>query len=223
MGERKREHLQSGRPPAQLVRLVGPATRESKMEYDIWINRGTKYRKALAPIAEDVQYFGWTRFVLKDSPETEFISLTCNDSLERLCAQDLYTWFMFGLAEIITEVGGNITLRSSDPALEQPIATIVPDAERNESSGFRLINSELSALAACYSNSGLGTIEDAYVALVPAFRAAGIFPSPNNAYSGVTEDSVTEIGRSGAIGKRRTRIGTSVRDVLVALSQLYSD
>lgn len=82
--ERKREYLQSGRPSAQLVRLMGPATRESKMEYDIWINRGTKYRKALAPITEDVQYFGWTGFALKDSPETEFISLICDESLEAL-------------------------------------------------------------------------------------------------------------------------------------------
>lgn len=200
MKETKRKHLQSGRLPAQLVRLMGPATRESKMEYDIWINRGTKFRKALAPIAEDVQYLGWTGVVLKDSPKTEFISVICNDRLERLCAQDLYAWFMFGLTEIIAKVGGNTTLRSSDPALEQPIATIVSDAEKNESTGFRLINSEMSALAACYSNSGLGTIEDAYVALVPALRAAGILPSPNNAYSGVIEEArrLEEVEQSGS-------------------------
>lgn len=42
---------------------------------------------------------------------------------------------------------------------------------------FQLSNTKLAALATIYPEAGLGTIEEAYFSIIPAFRAAGIVPS----------------------------------------------
>lgn len=156
--------------PLKNVRLFGPATDDSvvRTDYKLWIYNGT----ALNESREDPgsRYFGWAG---KDQGgNATYLSIDAKEDLATLCAQEIYGQFLFQLAQIVEEIGGNTTLRKNDPATDIPIAPIGQKSRKR----FCLFNSNIAALASLFSSSGLGSIENAYISIIPALRASGKLP-----------------------------------------------
>lgn len=168
------------------VRLLGLATEDIKVENKLWIHRGTTaVSTELKP--KEARYFG--RVTASDrrsndptavsgsNPPAEYLSVEARGSLEIICAQELHTSFLFQLLGKVQDVRGTTARRTDDPT------ALASDTAGNQSwSQFRLNNSNLSMIARVYDECGLGTVEDAYLCIVPAFRSAGKLPSPHAAY-----------------------------------------
>lgn len=180
------------------VRLLGPATDETRVDYKLWMHRGTtpediKYLGHGMPTeAEAARYFGWTgkqdggNDQVESSASTCYLGINADNSLETLCAQEVYAWFLFQLAKIAKEVGGSTTYHKNNSALERPAIS----QDRSDDWGkFLLVNSNLASIAEIYSRSNLGTIEEAYFCIIPAFRAAKTLPHLHETYNKARETS----------------------------------
>lgn len=168
------------------VRLLGLATEGVKVDHKIWIHRGTTTVET-ALKHEEARYFGRVTGSSRESnptvsgsnPSAEYLSVEAKGSLEMICAQELHTSFLFQLLGKVDDVGGITTRRTDDSTA----AVVLDTSAGNQSwSQFRLSNSNLSTIARVYDECGLGTVEDAYLCIVPAFRSANKLPSPHAAY-----------------------------------------
>lgn len=154
------------------VRLLGSATNERKEDYELWIKRTT-------PLFEghlDPQEVHLGRTGDHQGPSNKnvtYLKLKVKErDLAKLCAQELYTWLMFKLRATIGDVQGETNPCTNNPMTEMPLK---PNS-RTDSDRFYLINSNLALLADSYESSGLGSIESAYLCIIPALRASGKLP-----------------------------------------------
>lgn len=170
------------------IRLLGLATEGVKVDYKLWIHRGTTATQTVLN-REEARYFGRVTGPDRDNnpkvssnnpnqtPSVEYLCVDAGGKLEMICAQELYTSFLFQLLSKVEIVGGITTRRTDDST------TLVSDTSSNDSwSQFRLSNSNLASIARVYYECGLGTVESAYLCIVPAFRSANKLPSPHAAY-----------------------------------------
>lgn len=139
------------------IRLMGPVTLASPIDYKLWVQRTVAVKKTTGNV-EDERYFGWYG-ELSD----EYLCVETNRELEILCAQSLYTLFLGELAGWVDRVGGCTTQRENDSN------TALPASNRPENSWtyFHLNNSTLASVAMVFVKSGLGTVEEAYQCIIP--------------------------------------------------------
>lgn len=90
------------------IRLLGPATLASPIDYKFWIHRGANLRQTKLG-DEQERYFGWRGSLSDEYLRVEADSL----DLEALCTQTLYTLFLGRLARWVDGVGGT-TRRTND-------------------------------------------------------------------------------------------------------------
>lgn len=178
-----REHQSPEKPHEEFknVRLLGPApdNNDNDDDYKLWIERGTSLNKSLKISEKTTRYFGWAGNInYKDGDTAPILNVNAKEDLETLCAQEIYTSFMFKLGGIIKNVGGKTTPRTNNPTTERI-------SESNGPISYYLVNSNLASLAASYNSSGLGSIENAYLCIVPALHASKCLPVADKVLTGI--------------------------------------
>lgn len=172
-----RESTKINKDQLKKIRLFGRDTNEIKLDYNLWIDRGTTTKETI-PDPNQARYFGR---VAQDLNEPfEYLSAESNRDIELLCAQELYAVFMSELVRGITDVGGMTSKRVDNAA----------DEEGGAGEKFRLHNSNLASLATIYKTCGLGTTEEAYFSIIPAFRAVGRLPEARKASKKLEKDGL---------------------------------
>lgn len=178
---------------------MGLATEGAQVDYKLWIHRGTTASQTALNYAT-ARYFGRvTGMFDRDNKNTQLSSIDPNSnsnstppieylyadatgSLEIICAQDLYTSFLFQLLRKVEDVGG-ITTRRKDSSSVTPASGSTTTSSNDSWSQFRLDNSNLATITGIFEECGLvNNVEDAYLCIVPAFRSANKLPSPHAAY-----------------------------------------
>lgn len=161
-------------PKLKHIRLLGPATEQAKVDHRLWTHRGSKLNEM--PFKEkEARYVGWAGN--SNNASGQYLCVDADPVLETLCAQELYASFIFKVVNIIEEVGGCTTRLINDSTTDRPAGK-----QNHRWDQFRLSNTSLSNLASRYSDSGLGTLEEGYSCIIPAFRAVGKLPSPHETY-----------------------------------------
>lgn len=161
LAEFDRKKAKKGNLRLKQVRLLGPASIATEIYCKLWLHPETKPRRAKLDCKSE-RYFGWS-----GSWSDEYLCVDTKQDLEALCAQGFYTLFLERLGGWVGEVGGTTTQRAND--FNRGLS---PFAE-SESSGEHLYlsNTNLTSIAQIFVQCGLGTIEDAYQCIVPAFNA----------------------------------------------------
>lgn len=81
-----------------------------------------------------------------------------------MCAQEIFSSFVSAAANNIKEISGETKLGENRQK-----------TERGEN--FLLHNAELNKIAAAFQESGLGSVEDCYMCIIPALRTSSKLPS----------------------------------------------
>lgn len=171
--------------PLKKVWLLDLDTPEVIINHRLWINRGTTPKAT--PLGPQTLYFGWTGASNVDSGPVpgshpqRYLAVDRAGPLVSVCAQSLYTSFLFNLACKVINVGGITARRTEEPT--------TGDVDEDPWSRFRLNNSNLASLAVIYNQSLRGTLETAYFSIIPAFSAAKILPYPHEAYNEASAES----------------------------------
>lgn len=165
------------------IRLLGPATLASPIDYKFWIHRGAELRRTKLS-NEQERYFGW-----RGSLSDEYLCVEADHvDLEALCAQTLYTLFLGRLARWVDGVGGTTTIRRANDSNSGPFASMEDD---NSWKHFHLSNSNFASLAEIFVRCGLGTIEEAYQCIISAFSSVEKPPYPDSVYTRARKASKT--------------------------------
>lgn len=176
------------KPRMKQIRLLGLATDELKVDYRLWIHRGVTPKQIVLD-NDQARYFGQSMCfnrggdmeALGRHPNSEvstsagYLAVAARGALETVCAQELYTLFLSQLLAGIKDVGGTTARRADEST-----------ARLSSNDGwaqFRLNNTSLSLLAEIFSRCGLGTVEEAYFCIIPAFRTVNKLPAHHEAYS----------------------------------------
>lgn len=116
-----------------------------------------------------LRVFGWQAAELPasrgagDSSTEVFASTTAvGHSISAMCAQDIYQSFLCAITAVVDSIGGQ-----------------TKGLQRSEK--FCLTNDLLSRLADCFTESGLGSRQDAYLIIIPALRYLSKLPSARDA------------------------------------------
>lgn len=105
----------------------------------------------------------------------KYLCIATDVGLDTLCAHQIYTDFLAVVANIVSDIGGSTHRRLAEST------GYASDEDVPSWMHCRLTNSNIASLAAIYFESGIGTIEEAYFAIIPAFRHVGILPSLGDA------------------------------------------
>lgn len=179
LAEFDRKQAKESRLRLKQVRLLGPATLATAIDYKLWLHRGTKPRRAKIDRRKE-RYFGWS-----GSLSDEHLCVDAEQDLETLCAQGLYTLFLKELVGLVEEVGGITTQRANDSN-----RGLSPSVKSEHSwEHLYLSNTNLASIAQIFAQCGLGTIEDAYQCIIPAFNAVQKPPYPDEIYSSARKTS----------------------------------
>ncbi|KAI5862621.1 ankyrin repeat-containing domain protein [Durotheca rogersii] len=114
-----------------------------------------------------VRYFGWQALGFISDPlllqESSHMPLyiETKETLEKLCAQDIYLSFITAVAAILRDVGGETHIR--DPFTEGQMDL----TNFNWMPEFTLLNTNLDKMATAFVDSGLGSRQDAYMCIIP--------------------------------------------------------
>lgn len=173
--DENRDNAQQGLPRVKNYLYVGLASEELITHYRIWIHRMVTPQKVA--ISSASRYFGYidrpldglATPMLADIDE-EHLCVRTEVGLDKLCAHQIYTAFMAYLAMIVTDIHGTGEARALEPTTGLPNLTIPVWMH------FRHANSNLALLASIHFECGIGSIEEAYFSIIPAFVAAKILP-----------------------------------------------
>ncbi|KAK6511871.1 hypothetical protein TWF481_000776 [Arthrobotrys musiformis] len=91
---------------------------------------------------------------------TSVLSVATENSIQIMCAQDIFITFLGALIQNIERIGGETTLRASSD--NQP--------------SFLLQNSEIEEIADRFESRGLGSRGDAYMCIIPCLAREGKMP-----------------------------------------------
>lgn len=159
--EESRERARKGLDPRSNVRCLSLASFECTIDYKIWAYRGTN--PVQQPCSSDeIRYFG------RASGEGDFWCVDAGSDLKTLCVQELYAAFMFAVVEVIKEIGGTTTQRT---ITTEPNNGSEVDEECDLWNKCGLTNTGVDLLASSFHESHLGSIEEAYMIIIPALRA----------------------------------------------------
>ncbi|KAH0608208.1 uncharacterized protein H6S33_002260 [Morchella sextelata] len=143
------------------VRCLSAASSEHMFDHKIWSYRGTTPVKKQSP-ADKIRYFGRT------TGKGDFWCVDTGSDLKTLCVQELYAAFMFAVVELIKDVGGKTGQRTITAQPNEKDA----DVEGDLWNKCVLTNTNVDLLASSFHESHLGSIEEAYMIIIPALRAA---------------------------------------------------
>jgi ankyrin repeat protein len=156
LGKRKKQ------PGFESIIYLGPATPEALLDYQIWIHRQTTPTISTLDLTSTELYscFGYIDpYTLNDTFQHMYISSKA--AVVNLCAQEIYAAFVSALPFELLYMSGKTERRSC-----------ANDADVR----FRINNSKMTSLARIFSESGLGTIEEAYFYIFPALKRARRVP-----------------------------------------------
>ncbi|KAI5850265.1 ankyrin repeat-containing domain protein [Morchella snyderi] len=169
--EEARERSRDGSGRRSNIRCLSLAPLEARIDYNIWTNRGA----ILVPkqrLLDETRYFG------RVSGEEDIWCVDTGSDLKTLCVQELYAAFMFAVVQVIKEVGGKTGQRT---ITAQPSETDA-DVEGDLWNKCGLTNTNVDLLASGFHESHLGSIEEAYMIIIPALRAVKKLMSVHDAY-----------------------------------------
>lgn len=185
--QRARDRL----PRFKRVRILACATELTSTHYNVWVPRA-RNPKLERVYDDDTRYYGYTRAPSRDQVSSSgYLYVDAEGDSSTLCAQELYSLFIFELAGMVQDIGGVTTPHNKDAVTR---ATGTLDGPNTEA--FRLHNSNLEHLADIYNGHGLGSTEDAYFSIISAFGSAGKLPYPYETCLEVMNNS-EELARSG--------------------------
>lgn len=143
---------------------INLASEDHSDEYKIWSYRQTP--SEVSRLSFDTRYFGCPK-------EFNPLYLCFNNGadLGSLYAHHLYTAFISGLVEVVTDVGG--TTKVCDTNSTDRI-NIIFETRYDEWSRLRLRNMNIDSFAISYHESHLGAIEQVYCTINLVLRNRGI-------------------------------------------------
>lgn len=106
-------------------------------------------------------FFGWqnvSQTDVLDNSDFSVIALPNRNSLQRNCAQEIYSLFLRSLMNIVEDIGGE---------------TKVGDQDRS----YRLSNSSIDKLQTAFTDSGLGNDDDSFGCILPVLYLQKKMPS----------------------------------------------
>lgn len=159
-------------------RVLGPSTDRLKTDYKLWIFREATFEE-IQPVelGQTTGRPGTSRYFgspLCKEGTGSVLAVTSSVSLDVMCAQTIFTYFVNALGDIITSVGGKTNLK-------------VPEGESQMygvGETFRLDNTKLAKLAAAFQESGLGSLEEAYMCIIPCLSIKHKLPSRKDVHDG---------------------------------------
>jgi ankyrin repeat protein len=93
--------------------------------------------------------------------ETPLMFARTNNTALNMCAQDIFMIFLSAAIHCVATIGGDTTISGG---------------EEEGKPAQRLMNSQMEKLASVFQSSGLGTLEDAYMCIVPILNAGSKLP-----------------------------------------------
>jgi uncharacterized membrane protein len=101
--------------------------------------------------------FGWQNVSAGPTTNIKFLEVQAmTKSLVRMCAQEIYALFFMSIIHIINDISGK---------------TEVTDGRH-----FHLVNTTVSQIQEAFTESGLGSFEDALACIIPSLRIQGKLP-----------------------------------------------
>lgn len=172
LGEQDRKRQEDGLTELQNLWLIGPSTDEVRSEHHVWIYRSTPHKSIR--ISPEGRYFGWTGSGDEAHiTQVEFLAVENTRELEKICTQHLYYIFLRNLASMVGSVGGETMIRPPNNPRSGDIAHLPAPAKSSGVgvwTGLALMNTNLASLASIFDDCPLGTIEEAYCCIIPAFE-----------------------------------------------------
>ncbi|KAI0438419.1 hypothetical protein F4803DRAFT_534966 [Xylaria telfairii] len=119
-----------------------------------------------SPQLKRLRLHGWQ--IVPDDPKTAtfILTTTARNSISTLCAHDVYQSFLCAAIQVLDTIGG----------------------ETKALKGNRRIlftNEVVTQLAECFKESGLGSIHDAFLVIIPALQCRSMLPLPENAIQSI--------------------------------------
>lgn len=168
--EENRNMEENGDKALKNIWHIGPATDAFRREHRVWIRRTTPH-KSTKRSDNTMRHFGWpTR------EDDESLYVETDRTLEVICTHQLYFMFVHRLAKDVQMVGGETTKRLEESMLHGEIAAQARTTARLPD--FKLMNTNLASIAAIFKDYDLGTIEEAYCCIIPAFQKVQKPPPP---------------------------------------------
>jgi ankyrin repeat protein len=169
--EENRSREKSDENALENIWHIGPATDTFRGEYRVWIRR-TAPHKSTKRSDKRMRHFGWpTR-----GEHDESLYVETDRTLEVICTHQLYFLFLHRLAKDVQMVGGETTTRLEESKLDGGIAAQALSTARLPD--FKLMNTNLASIATIFKDYDLGTIEEAYCCIIPAFQKVQKPPYP---------------------------------------------
>lgn len=161
--EENRKKEEDGEKVLKNIWHIGPATDTFRREHRVWIRRTTPH-KSIKRSDKTIRHFGWpTR-----REDDESLYVETDRTLEVICTHQLYFMFLHRLAKDVQMVGGKTMKRIEESTLLGEIATQARTTARIPD--FKLMNTNLASIATIFKDCDLGTIEEAYCCIIPAFQ-----------------------------------------------------
>lgn len=188
---------------SSIMRLFSEESEKAKTDYKMWVFRQTPLITGtvhLLPFEIGLQLeHGGTRVFgqsgvydlaeLSRTVPMKVAHTSCKTTLVNICSQELFSAFFAIMSSLVSSIGGVTTRRSIRQGNDDTHRhDITPNNET-----FRLKNTVLSLLALNFNDKGLGTIEEAFMCLVPVLRSRKLLPSAVEAH-----DDARESSRKGA-------------------------
>src|SRR5690606_14855680 len=113
------------------------------------------------------RFFGWQN-IPKDKVgplQVSVLELPSRNSLEVICAQDIYALFFRSLMHTVVDIGGETSVKGEHRSL-------------------RLSNSNITQIQKAFTDSGLGSNDDAFACIFPTLRLQNKLPSIHGVING---------------------------------------
>ena len=187
---------------SSIMRLFSEESEKAKMDYKMWVFRqtplstGTVHRLPFEIGLQlghgSTRIFGqsgvYTLAELSRNAPMTVTHTTCETTLMNVCSQEVFSAFFATMSSLILSIGGVTTRRSIRQGNDDTHThDITPSNET-----FRLKNTILSLLALNFNDKGLGTVEEAFMCLIPALRSRNLLPSAVEAHNDARESSWKE-------------------------------
>ncbi|KAL9029718.1 MAG: hypothetical protein Q9196_002069 [Gyalolechia fulgens] len=121
--------------------------------------------------------FGWQNVPADQTQNVTFLELQAmTKSFTQMCAQEIYALFFTSVLHTIKNINGK--------------------TEVKESRQFHLVNTNISQIQEAFTESGLGSVEDAFTCIFPALRIQGKLPSVSGTLYAVRKKAETYLNET---------------------------
>ncbi|KAK2805360.1 hypothetical protein FQN51_000186 [Onygenales sp. PD_10] len=131
----------------------------ARTDFNLWRESDSVF-SIVKPKGHERRLFGWQNLPASFAPEKDAVLalLLASNPPPIMCAQEIYALFFASILHAINYIGGKTTVK--------------------ESRRLCLTNSNISRIQEAFTESGLGSAEDAFTCIIPALRNQGKLPSP---------------------------------------------